>query len=128
LARAGILIYVWTRYRVSYVFIFEFNPRDRLTHFQVFEEASSLLFAISSSMSILAGLHAVDRVPGQLASPCVALRESHWPQRRVRSEDLQSCSQTLRVLFAVSRLIYPFSLFVFFLFKLFVPFKPFSHW
>jgi hypothetical protein len=34
----GALVYAWTKYRVSYVFLFEFNPRTRLTHFQIFEE------------------------------------------------------------------------------------------
>jgi hypothetical protein len=31
-------VFYWTRHRVSYVFIFEFNPRTRLTHFQIFNE------------------------------------------------------------------------------------------
>ena len=35
-------IYIWTKYRVNYVYVCEFNPQTRLTHFQVFEEAAGL--------------------------------------------------------------------------------------
>jgi xenotropic and polytropic retrovirus receptor 1 len=46
----GISIYYWTKYRVNFVYIFEFNPRTRLTHQQIFEEAAdlSIFFFISS--------------------------------------------------------------------------------
>jgi hypothetical protein len=38
----GVNVYVWTRYRISFVFIFEFNPLDRLTHWHIWEEAADL--------------------------------------------------------------------------------------
>jgi hypothetical protein len=34
----GVNVYYWTKHRISYVFIFEFNPRDRLTHYQIWHQ------------------------------------------------------------------------------------------
>lgn len=36
------LVFIWTKYRINYVFIFEFEPRSRLTFLQYFDEAATL--------------------------------------------------------------------------------------
>jgi len=38
----GLNVFIWTRYRVNYVFVFEFAPQTRLRHTQIFDEAASL--------------------------------------------------------------------------------------
>ena len=35
-------VYIWSKYRINYVFIFEFEPRTRLTFLQYFDEAATL--------------------------------------------------------------------------------------
>ena len=30
---------IWTKWRINYVFIFELDPRTRLTHYQIWDEA-----------------------------------------------------------------------------------------
>ena len=49
-------MYFWTKYRVSYVFLFEFNPRTRLSHFQIFTEVSFSLAALVLLASHIAKL------------------------------------------------------------------------
>jgi hypothetical protein len=43
----GINIFVWTRKRISYAFIFELNPRSRLDHHEYFELPSFLLCTLA---------------------------------------------------------------------------------
>ena len=38
----GIVVFIFERYRINYVYIFEFDPRTRLTQFQIWNEASTL--------------------------------------------------------------------------------------
>lgn len=38
----GLNVWVWSRYRINHVFIFEFNPQNRRHHFQIWDEAASL--------------------------------------------------------------------------------------
>merc|ERR1719333_675489 len=35
-------VYIWSKYRINYVFIFELEPRTRLTALQYFDEAAAL--------------------------------------------------------------------------------------
>ena len=38
----GVCVLVFDTYRISYVFVFQLNPRNRLTHFSLFNEASNI--------------------------------------------------------------------------------------
>ena len=38
----GFAVLIFDSYRISYVFVFQLNPRNRLTHFSLFNEASNL--------------------------------------------------------------------------------------
>eukprot|EP01083_Nonionella_stella_P273846 929220_1 len=38
----GANIYIWRRYRINYVFIFEFDPRTRMTTYEVLDTAASI--------------------------------------------------------------------------------------
>jgi len=40
----GVDLWVWTKYRVNYVFIFEFNPRSHIRYQHIFEVRSFRLF------------------------------------------------------------------------------------
>ena len=41
----GVCVLVFDTYRISYVFVFQLNPRNRLTHFSLFNEASNITIA-----------------------------------------------------------------------------------
>ena len=38
----GLAVLIFDTYRISYVFVFQLNPRNRLTHFSLFNEAANL--------------------------------------------------------------------------------------
>jgi len=37
----GFDVWVWSKYRINYVFIFEFDPRSRLTYYEIWSESAS---------------------------------------------------------------------------------------
>ena len=41
----SVCVLVFDTYRISYVFVFQLNPRNRLTHFSLFNEASNITIA-----------------------------------------------------------------------------------
>lgn len=38
----GLCVYTWTKFRINFTFVFEFDPYSRLTHYQIWDEASNL--------------------------------------------------------------------------------------
>jgi len=85
-------VWVWSKFRVPYVFVMEFNPRTRLSHFQIFQEAVNLSIVWLVNLLLLI-VHNATFLDDQL-----------------------------------STVVYPLSLFAFFVLKLFVPFAPFNYW
>eukprot|EP00934_Nitzschia_sp_Nitz4_P000939 Nitzschia sp. Nitz4//scaffold98_size77359//32605//35181//NITZ4_005548-RA/size77359-processed-gene-0.16-mRNA-1//1//CDS//3329560757//939//frame0 len=57
----GCSVFVWTRYRVNYIYLFDFNPRVVLTPFGIFEEAvdHTLVFLTLMLLYYKSGSHSI---------------------------------------------------------------------
>lgn len=99
----GLCVWMWTKFRISYVFVFEFNPRTRLSHFQIFNEAANLTLILLVSSLLQVSHHRLwlgSRYVSKHAYPIatflyflikllVPLRPfSYWPSRRAYLETL----------------------------------------
>jgi len=42
----GFNVFIWSRYRINHVFIFEISPRLKLNHFEIWDEAASLSIVV----------------------------------------------------------------------------------
>ena len=58
----GVCVLVFDTYRISYVFVFQLNPRNRLTHFSLFNEASNItiVYLVNCLLLISHYEHALD--------------------------------------------------------------------
>jgi hypothetical protein len=60
----GVDMWVWTKHRVNYVFIFEFNPRRHVRYQHIFEAAAIFTFFLVSSLLLYMLTAAQDGVFG----------------------------------------------------------------
>lgn len=67
----GIAVAIFDYWRISYVFVFQINPRNRLTHFAIFNEASnmSIVYLVNALLLISHYEQALDRHLSYLAYP-----------------------------------------------------------
>ena len=49
----GFNVWVWSRFRINHVFIFEFNPRSRWHHFQIWNEVPNSDFVLLAFVPFL---------------------------------------------------------------------------
>jgi len=62
----GFNIYIWTKYRVNHVFIFEISPRHKVSHLEIWDEAASMSIVVLSN-SLLFLHHQQYRLRTQLS-------------------------------------------------------------
>ncbi len=56
-------VYVWSKYRINFVFIFEFIPKTRLTFLQYFDEAATLTLVYF--LNCIVFIKSIDWMPGR---------------------------------------------------------------